>query len=76
MAGKPYTSEQLIDLGYIVIAFQTIFWLDLHYWICRPSDNQSWPDFITFFREAHQELRETEKSMNEMGYQLTNLIVY
>ena len=29
MAGKPYTPEQPVDLGYMVVSFQPVFQLDL-----------------------------------------------
>ena len=75
MTEKLYTPEQLVDLGYMVVASQLVFRSDLRRWIRRPSANQSWPDFIIFFCEAHHELREAETSMDKMGYQLANTII-
>ena len=59
----------------MVVASQPVIRSDLRHWIRRPSANQTWPKFITFFREAHHKLRETETSMDKLGYQLANAIV-
>ena len=42
MVGKPYTPEQLFDMGYIVISAQSVFRSDLCQWIRRPPTNQTW----------------------------------
>ena len=75
MAGNPYTPEQLVDLGYMVVASQLVFRSDLCRWIRNLSVGQSWPEFISLFREAHPELCETETSMDALRYQLANAIV-
>ena len=75
MAGKPCTPEQLVDLGYMVVASQPVFQSDLRRWICRPFVDQIWPKFISFFCEAHRKLREMEMSMDKLGYQSANTIV-
>ena len=59
----------------MVVASQPVFQLDFRCWILRPSADQTWPKFISFFREAHHEMREIETSMEELGYQLANTIV-
>ena len=75
MASKPYTPEQLVDLGYMVVASQPVFRSDLRRWIHRTSANQTWIEFVNFFCEDHHELRETETSMDDLGYQSANVIL-
>ena len=36
---------------------------------------KTWINFITHFRQAHQELRDTDTSMAELGFQSANAIV-
>ena len=59
----------------MVIASQSVFRSYLRRWIGHPSANQICPEFIIFFREAHHKLRETEISMDKLGYQSANAIV-
>ena len=75
MVIKPYTQEQLVDLGYILIANQSVFHSDLRQWIRCPPTDQTWQQFMTFFWNAHHTLRETEASMDEISYQSANTIV-
>jgi len=65
----------MLNLGYIVVANLPIFRNDIHRWLRRDPSDQTWEDFITFFTVAHQELRETNVSADEIGFQSANTIV-
>ena len=75
LAGRPYSLVQMVDLGYIVIAKQPIFRFGVRRWLRRPPEDQTWQDFQDVFTIAHQELRDTEASLNEIGFQSANAIV-
>ena len=72
LAIRPYSNQQMVDLGYIVVSRQPIFRSDIRRWLRREPVDQTWQDFQDVFTTAHQELRETESSMEEMGYQSAN----
>ena len=64
-----------MDLKYIVIARQPIFRSDVRRWLRRLPGDQTWQDFQDVFTDAHQELRDTEASVDEIGFQSANAIV-
>ena len=41
----------------------------------KPLVDKTWTNFMLHFRQAHQELRDTNASMEELGYQSANAIV-
>ena len=41
----------------------------------NPPNVKTWLNFMTHFRQTHQELRDTETSMSELGFHSTNGIV-
>ena len=65
----------MVDLGYIVIAKQPIFRSDVRRWLRCLSEDQTWQDFQNVITIARQELRNTEASVNEIGFQSANAIV-
>ena len=58
-----------------MIAKQPTFRSDVRRWIRGLPGDQTWQDFQDFFTVTHQDLRDTEASINEIGSQLTNAIV-
>ena len=68
LAKRPYTNQQMVDLGYIVVSKLPIFRSDIRRWLQRNPTNQSWQDFQDIFTTAHQEFRKTETSLDDMGY--------
>ena len=75
LANRPYINQQMVDLGYIAVSKQPIFRSDIRRWLRRDPVDQTWQDFQDAFTTAHQELRETELSMDELGYQSANAMV-
>ena len=47
---------------------------DLCRWIHRLALEHMWINFIKYFTSAHTELRETDTSVDKLGYQLANNI--
>ena len=41
----------------------------------KPQATKPWSNFIDHFRQAHQELRETDATVDELGYHSANAIV-
>ena len=41
----------------------------------KPTTDKTWTNFITHFRQAHQELRDTDATIDELGFQSANSIV-
>ena len=66
----------MVDLGYIILSKLPIFRSNIWKWIrCNPA-NQTWSDFQATFTEAYQELRGVEASVDKIGFQYANAIVY
>ena len=65
----------MVDLAYIVISKLAIFRSDIRRWLYRNPVDQTWQDFQDVFTTAHQELRETEASVGEIGFQSANAII-
>ena len=42
----------------------------------NPEEGKTWPNFVLTFTEAHQELRDTDTTMDELGFRSTNSIVF
>ena len=75
LMGKSYTPQLMIDLGCTVVASILIFCNDIHRWLKRDPIDQTWPPFIAFFTESHQEFRETNASVDEISFQSENDVV-
>ena len=41
----------------------------------KPAVNKTWINFIDHFRTAHEELRYTDATIDELGYHSANAIV-
>ena len=44
-------------------------------WVRKPENEKTWANFKTTFVEAHQELQDTDASVDELGFHSTNAIV-
>ena len=75
LAGHPFSPVQIIDLGFIVIMKHQIFRIDIKKWIRRPIVEQTWVNFKNNFTAPHQELRDMDTTVNELGFHITNAIV-
>ena len=74
-AETPYSSRQQVNIGYLIVNKQPIFRSDVRKWMRKPTVDKTWLNFMAHFRQAHQELRDTDTSMEEIGFQTANAIV-
>ena len=75
LAGCPYSPRQQVNIGYLILQKQPIFRSDVRKWMRKTTVNKTWMNFIDHFRQAHQELRDTDTTINELGFQSANAIV-
>ena len=59
MAGVPYSIPQTINMAYRVINNTRKFGIYINEWNRKPPMEKNWLSFKTFFRRAHEELKET-----------------
>ena len=71
---RHYSPQQIVDLGYIIISKHQIFRSDIRKWMRRPLLQQTWPNFKSYFTVAHQELRNTDVTVDELGFSGANAI--
>ena len=50
--GRPYSAQQIVDLGYIILSKNRIFRSDIRKWVRKPEDEKTWTNFKTTFIEA------------------------
>ena len=75
LANDPYSERQQVKIGFLILNRQPIFHSDIRKWMGKPVLNKTWPAFITHFRQAHQELRDTDSTIDQLGFQSANAIV-
>ena len=75
LAETPYSPRQQVNIGYLIVNKLPIFRSDLRKWMRKPIADKTWLNFMAHFRQAHQELRDTDTSMEELGYQSANALV-
>merc|ERR1719148_486318 len=75
LVGRSYSPLQIVDLGYIVLAKNIIFRGDILKWVRRPEVDETMANFKLTFTDAHQELRDTDASVDELGFHSANAIV-
>ena len=68
LAGRLYSLVRMVDLACLVISKQPIIRSDVRRWLRRPQEDQTWQDFQDIFTRAHQELRNTEAPVDEIGF--------
>jgi len=59
-AETPYSPNQLIDIGYIIISKNMAFQQDVRAWLRRPKADHTWSNFKTHFRAAYKEIKRTQ----------------
>ena len=74
-AQTPYSARQKVNIGYLIVSNHPIFRSDLRKWRRKPIQDKTWFNFIAHFRQAHQDLHNTDTSMSELGYQSANAFV-
>ena len=68
-AAAPYTSAQIIAIAYNVLFSTGMFPDACRDWRRRPILEQTWATFKIDFALAHQELRDSQVTSNQAGYQ-------
>ena len=58
-AGSPYSTQQVINLGYILLNKCGKFGTGVREWNHIPQDQRTWDAFQTLFSQAHRKLRES-----------------
>ena len=53
---SPMTSQQMMDMVYVIFARQPILQQDLRLWNRRPPAERTWANMLTHFREAQSDL--------------------
>jgi hypothetical protein len=53
---SPMTTQQLVDLAYVILARQPILQHDLRTWNRRPIVDRTWNNMVEHFREAQSDL--------------------
>ena len=74
LAGRPCSTQQIVDLGYIILSKNQIFRSGIRKRVGRPKDGKTWTNFKTTFVVAHQELRDTYAPANNLGYHSANAV--
>ena len=74
-AKTPYTPRQKVNIVFLIVSKHPIFRSDARKWMRKPLVDKTWINFIDHFRQAHQELRDTDTSMDELRFQSANVIV-
>ena len=75
LSGSPYTATQQVNIGFLIVSKQRILRSDVRKWMRKPQADKTWINFVTHFRQAHQELRDTDATIDELGYHSANAIV-
>ena len=75
LANCPYSARQQVNIGYLIVSRQPIFRSDVRIWMRKPTTNKTWTNSMTHFCQAHQELRDTGTTIDELGFQSANAIV-
>ena len=71
----PYSARQQVNIGYLIVTKQPIFRSDVRRWMRKSSVDRMWTKFMTHFCQAHQELQDTDTTIDELGLQSDNAIV-
>ena len=75
LAGRPYSACQIVDIEYIFLSKLRIFRSDIRKWIRRLEEEKPRPNLVLVFIEVHQELRDIDTTVDELGFHTANAIV-
>ncbi len=74
-AGSPYSAQQVINLGYIIVNKTGKFSTGIREWNRVPHNQRTWEAFCTHFSQAHRELRESgELEIRDTPFNSANLV--
>ena len=71
-AKSPATSEQLINIGIIILQLAGVFTHAICEWIKRPAQEHNWPTLQEHFSKSQLELELAQPTENCMGFQNQN----
>ena len=71
----PYSSSQIMNLGFIIMSSHRMLCSDVRKWIRNPAVEKTWANFKTHFTQAHIKLRETATLADELGFHGANALV-
>ena len=71
-AKSPATSEQLINIGIIILQLVGVFTHDIREWIKHPAQEHNWPTFKEHFSKYQLELELAQPTENCMGFHNQN----
>ena len=75
-ADSELTQSQTINLALVILHEQQMFKYDIRAWKLTTPAYKNWKHFKNNFWEAYLELRETGGTIDELGLQNANAIVY
>ena len=75
LAGCPFSPRQQVNIAYLILQKQPIFRSDVRKWMRKPTADKTWLNFTAHFRQAHNKLRDTDTTINKLGFQNANAIV-
>ena len=65
---SPATSEQLINIGIIILQLAGVFIHDIREWLKRPAYEHNWPTFQEHFSKSQLELELAQTTANIMVF--------
>ena len=69
-AGKaPYTTPQVVNNAYNLVSNTGLFEEECKKWRKKATADKTWDNFKTQFTEAHQDLRDSQRTARDAGYQ-------
>ena len=68
LAGHPFSSAQIVDLGLIIISKHRIFSSYVRKWMQRPIVKQKWVNFKDDFTAVHHYLRDTDATVDKFDF--------
>jgi hypothetical protein len=66
-AQAPYSPAKIVAIAYTLVFTTGMLPEACHEWRRNPGDH-TWPNFKTFFAEAHQDLRDSQITLKQSGY--------
>ena len=67
-AKSPYTSEQINNIGIIILKRAGVFTHDIREWLKRPAKEHNWPTFQEHFSKFQLKLELTQPTANCMDF--------
>jgi hypothetical protein len=74
VAQAPYSPVQIIAIAYTLVFTTGMLPEACRKWRRNPAD-RTWPNFKTFFAEAHQDLRDSQITSKQLGYHDANYVL-